>query len=191
MSRSYRTRPKSIIANERMPRDKRGRFTFPRITVRKPEHGDIYPINRKTLAKAYGILPLEYFYGLKEIELRTRCKDIGEPFGKYSPHEKKIILYSVPEKQWNIANPSDTLIAALCRYHAKIRNTEGGIVVEWEADFLLSMFYLSIFFHELGHHYMHQYKCKRKPPMDIYLNEWHADAQVIKLQKRAFRKRID
>jgi hypothetical protein len=174
-----------------MPRDNHGRFIFPRIIIRKPERGDIHPLNRKMIARAYDKLPLEYFYGLKEIELRARSSDIGKPFGKYSPYAKKIILYSVPENQWNISNPSEGLISALRRYHANISNMEDGIIVEWEADFLMSMFYLSIFFHELGHHYVNQYKCKQKPPIDDHLNEWYADMQVIKLQKHAFRRRID
>ncbi len=143
------------------------------------------------IAITYKKLPLEYFYGLKEIELRARCGDIGKPFGKYSRYAKKIILYSVPAREWKIAKAPEGFIAALRRYNAKVSNVEGGIVAEWEAGFLLRMFYLSILFHELGHHYMHQYKCKKKPPMDSYLNEWHADAQVVKLQKHAFKARID
>jgi len=191
MSRSYRTRPKDIIAQERMPCDRHGKIIFPRIVVRKPKPGDVHPLNRKMIARAYDKLPLEYFYGLKEIELRARPGDVGKPFGKYSRCAKKIILYSVPEKQWSISNPADGLIESLHRYDAKVRYIEGGIIVEWEADFLLFMFYLSILFHELGHHYVNQYRCKRKPPIDVYLNEWHADTQVIKLQKHAFRRRID
>ena len=191
MSRSFRTRPKYIIAQERMPRDKQGQILFPRIIVRKPRPGDIHPLNRKMIARAYDKLPLEYFYGLKEIELRARSGDIGKPFGKYSHYAKKIILYSVPDKKWNIENPPDDLIESLRRYYAKISNVAGGIVVEWEADFFLFMFYLSIFFHELGHHYVNQYRSKKKPPIDVYLNEWHADAQVIQLQKYVFGKRID
>jgi hypothetical protein len=143
------------------------------------------------IIRVYNKLPIEYFYGLKEIELRARSSDIGKPFGKYRCYAKKIILYSVPEKQWNIANPTEGFIEALHRYHAKISNVEGGIIVEWKAGLWLSMFYLNILFHELGHHYMHQYKCKQKPPIDDYLNEWHADAQMIKLQKHVFRRRID
>jgi hypothetical protein len=143
------------------------------------------------VAMAYHKLPIEYFYGLKEIELRARTQGVGEPFGKYSCRSKKIILYSVPKYQWNIKKPTKGLIAALRCYHAKVKKVESGIIVEWKESFLLTMFYLSILFHELGHHYMHQYKCKRKPPIDIDLNEWHADAQVIKLQKYAFKTRID
>ncbi|MBN1788620.1 MAG: hypothetical protein JW806_09545 [Sedimentisphaerales bacterium] len=140
---------------------------------------------------SYNKLPLEYFYGLKEIELRARSSDVGDPFGKYSPSAKKIILYSVPKKQWNMSNPPKSFIASLRRYHAKITNTKDGIIVEWESDIVLIMFFISILFHELGHHYMHQYKCKRKPAMGVYLNEWHADAQMIKLQKHVFKTRID
>jgi len=191
MTRSYRTRPKDIIAGERMPRDRHGQFIFPRITVRKPKLGDIHPLDRKMIAIAYRKLPLEYFYGLREIELRARSSGVGKPFGKYSPSARKIILYSVPPRQWNIANASAGLISALRHCAAKINNTERGIIAEWETDFLLSFFYLGVLFHELGHHYMHQYKCKHRPPMDIDLNEWHADAQVVKLQKHAFGRRMD
>lgn len=191
MSRSYRTRPKNIIAKERMPRDKDRQIIFPRIIVRKPRPGDIHPINRGGIAKAFDKLPIDYFYGLKEIELRARPREIGKPFGKYSRSSKKIILYSVPEKQWKISNPSEGLIDALNRYKAKIIKTENGIIVEWEADFLLFMFFLSILFHELGHHYVNQYKNKKKPPIDVNLNEYFADTQVVKLQKYAFGKRID
>jgi hypothetical protein len=191
MSRSYRTRPKNIIAQERMPRDKEGQIIFPRIIVRKPKPGDIHPMSQKMIARAYDKLPIEYFYGLKEIELRARPGEIGKPFGKYSRYAKKIILFSVPEKQWDITNPSQGLIDALNRYNAKIIKTENGIIVEWEDDFLLFMFYLSILFHELGHNYVNQYKNKRKPPLDVNLNEFFADAQVVKLQKYVFGRRID
>ena len=144
MSRSYRTRPKYILAQERMPRNKQGKIIFPRIVVRKPRHGDIHPMSKEMIARAFDKLPIEYFYGLKEIELRARPGNIGKPFGKYSRYAKKIILYSVPEKRWDITNPADGFISALRRYQAKISNVKGGIIVEWEEDFLLFMFYLSI-----------------------------------------------
>jgi hypothetical protein len=191
MSDSYRTRPRGIIARERMPRDRNGRVIYPRIIIRKPRPGDIHPLNRKLITFAYKKLPLEYFYGLKEIELRARTDAVSKPFAKYSIYAKKIIMYSVPKEQWYIEDAPRPLIAALRRYSAKVRKFEDGIIVEWEEDFLLFMFYLSIFFHELGHHYLFQYKCKKRPPMDVYLNEWHADAQVVKLQKLAFGRRID
>jgi len=174
-----------------MPRDKKGRLVFPRIIVRKPRQGDFHPMSRQMIARAYERLPLEYFYGLKEIELRARIGVVGRPFGKYSPQAKKIILYSIPAGPWHIMDPPRGQLNALRRYNARVENAEGGIVVEWPEDYLLFMFYLSVLFHELGHHYLEQYRCKKKPPLDKYLHEWHADAQVVKLQNYAFGKRID
>ena len=191
MSRSFRTRPKDIIARDRMPRDRRGNTVFPRIIVRKPKLGDCHPLDRRMIAAAFEKLPLEYFYGLKQIELRARQGDIGKPFGKYSYHSKTITLYSVPGKLWRIKDISEGWIEALQRYHAEIHGCEGGNVIEWGDSVSLSMFCLSTLFHELGHHYLHQYKGKKKPPRGLGLNEWHADAQIIKLQKHAFHRRID
>lgn len=191
MSRSFRTRPKDLIARDRMPRDRQGDILFPRIIIRKPRPGDCHPLNRRMIARAFEKLPLEYFYGLKEIELRARQGGIGEPFGSYSAYAKKIILYSVPGRLWKIKNPSEGLVAAVRRYHPEIREDETGIAVVWDSAFLLRMFFLSTLFHELGHHYTHQYKGKKKPPLDVRSKEFQADAQVVKLQKHVFGVRID
>ena len=110
MSRSYRTRPKGIVAYDRMPRDSRGNIIFPRIITRKPKAGDIHPLSRRSIAVAYERLPLEYFYGLKEIELRAREGVIGDPFGMYSSHTKQIILYSVPPTDWILEKAPDSYL---------------------------------------------------------------------------------
>lgn len=190
MSRSFRTRPKDILAWERMPRDRQGKIIFPRIVIRKPREGDIHPLSRQDIAIAYKKLPLEYFYGLKEIELRARKGEIGEPFGKYSPYAKKIILYSAPPSCWVFEKAPDSYLDHLENCCAQVTRKDGEAIIEWD-KLSLWFFFLNVLFHELGHHYVHQYKCKQKPPLDVYLNEWYAELQVSRIQKRVFRKSSD
>ena len=188
MSRSYRTRPRSVIADERMPRDGDGNIIFPRIVTRRPKTGDIHPLDKRAIAVAYKRLPLEYFYGLKEIVLMPRNGEVGQPFGKYSPHSKQIVLYSVPASNWVLESAPKSYLDHLKNNHASVSLEGCKAIIEWETPFLF-IFFLNVLFHELGHHYIYQYKCKQKPPMDVYLNEWHADLQVSRIHKHTFRKR--
>lgn len=192
MSRSYKTEPRGKIAWRRMPQDKEGEFVFPRVIVRKPKEGDFHPLSSKDMKVAFEKLPLEYFYGLKEIELRARSKNVlDQPLGKYSTRDKKIILYSVPCGQWKVSKISAGMRQDFTRYRAKISKCDDGFAVEWEQKVGLILFFLiEVFFHELGHHYVHQYKCKRKPPIDIGLNEWLADLHVGRLKDEVFQKRL-
>ena len=84
MSGSYRTLPKNILAIDRMPRDKKGAIIFPRIIVRKPKQGDVHPLDRRSIAIGFNAIPAEYFYGLREIELRPRTGSMQkQAFGRY------------------------------------------------------------------------------------------------------------
>jgi len=190
MEKTYKTEPRQMIASRRMPRDKEGRFVFPRVIVRKPKKGDYHPLSARDIRIAFKKLPLEFFYGLKEIELRARYKNVCEqPLGKYSPRDKKIILYSVPRRLWEAKNVSDGQRSAYLRYGAQIKEGDSGLTVEWKVKVGLILFFLiEVFFHELGHHYVHQYKCKRKPAIDIRLNEWLADLHASRLERLAFKK---
>jgi len=51
------------------------------------------------------------------------------------------------------------------------------------------MFYLAeVFFHELGHHYAHQYKNKRKIPRGLKINEYLAELYKSRIRKGVFGK---
>jgi hypothetical protein len=111
MSRTYRTDKENRIAERRMPRDREGNIVLPRIVRRKPRLGDVHPITNVQLSMVLDLVPLKYLYKLNSIELLPRKDDIGNPFGYYTAHERRIVLYSLPLK-WEM-NCEDELGADL------------------------------------------------------------------------------
>ena len=103
-------------------------------------------------------IPIEYLYGLRRIELRGRLnKEIGRPFGLYSPGEKVITLFSLP-LTWQLTNPGSWLRHSLPKFHAQITHEEDKIHVKWPEESIMSLwFYCEVFTHELGHHFRARY----------------------------------
>ena len=82
MSKSFRTQPEHIIAQRRVKRNASGEIEYPRIVFQKPRPADIYPIDKKLMISILERMPVEYIYGLKKIELRSRKSNrIGDPYG--------------------------------------------------------------------------------------------------------------
>ena len=114
-------------------------------------------------------VPLEYLYGLKQIELRPRADQVGNPYGFYSPGEKLIVLYSAP-RVWELGRVSDEpsllgQIAVLEDYGAQVRRDRNKLMVHWpESVGLEKLYFWQVFLHELGHHYSNQWKRRRKRP---------------------------
>ena len=189
MSGSYRTLPKNILATDRMPRDKKGAIIFPRIIVRKPKQGDVHPLDRKSIAIGFNAIPKEYFYGLREIELRPRTGSMQkQAFGRYYL-DKRLHLYSVPPRTWEYAEITESYGRLVGRYGAKVSESTNGIIIKWDDSISLLMFYLmEVFFHELGHHYAHQYKNKRKTPRGREINEYLAELYKSRIRKGVFGK---
>jgi len=194
MSRSYRTDKESKIAERRMPRDKEGRIIYPRIVVRRPRPGDLHPMTRAQLRSALERIPLKYIYGLRGIEMRPRERStIGDPFARYHPRDKVIHLFSLP-LVWNMGpmEPESfkLLKEQLELFQAEVVEEERIVTVTWPGSGWLSFwFFIQVFTHELGHHYLAQYRHKRKRIRDAALQEFHADMQAVKVFRETFGRR--
>ena len=166
LAHSYRDRPRRITAEINFPRDKRGIMIFPKVVQRKPPKGDVYPFEVKHIRAVMRSLPKEYLYGLKQIELRPRAnlKRIGDPFGVYWGDEKKIILFSVPEKEWLFEKLSDDF-KNYYEFLSAIVSENGphSVKVVWREKRDLAYFYFLVLMHEIGHHIESQYSTKKKP----------------------------
>lgn len=171
MSRSHHTDKEAVIAKRGLKREACGCcVVLPRIIQRKPAPGDIHPVDKAALAGILRSIPEEYLLGLDRIELKPREAPkseegftlIGAPFGFYSLVDKSITLYSLPMK-WVMKKISPGLRRSVLGWSAEIESEEGRIVVTWpSADHLGFWFACTVILHELGHHYRHQYRRKRK-----------------------------
>jgi len=186
MSRSYRTQKESVIAERRMPRDNNGDIEYPRVVERKASRGDIHPLSKSALNRLFrNMLPIEYLYGLKRIELRPRKNSrIGCPFGEYQWDERVIRLYSLP-LEWNLDYFDKELLDSITKYHKNIGPAESGerlIYVKWPEEPMLGMWYYSyVLTHELGHHFNEQYKAKKKRLQTFRHEEMVADLHSKRL----------
>lgn len=78
MADSYRAKPRKIMAKRR--REANPGFRT-RVIERRPNHGDGYPLNKKLINKIIDIIPDEYLFGLKTIELKPRGERVWKTFG--------------------------------------------------------------------------------------------------------------
>lgn len=163
MSRSYRSQSELAIATRRIARRRDGRVKLPRIIDRAPARGDIHPLDKAALTNLLSKLPVEYLYGLSRVELRARQGDeIGRPFASYWTDERAIILYSLP-RAWRFRSMSPEFMRSLAKFHAGFRFEDDTIVVSWSEASLMSLwFYCDVFTHELGHHFVRQYRSKNR-----------------------------
>ena len=167
MSRSFRTEPKRRIAARNANRNEDGRVVLPRIVERLPRIGDVHPISKSKLAQMLSRLPVELYYGLRLIELRSRQNPVGSPFGEYSLSDKTIRLYSLP---LTIHLPSISArqrrLMEVCE--ATIEKRADGFTISWPDAFSMGFwFYHDVFLHELGHHHRFQYPSKTGRPRRI------------------------
>ena len=165
MARSYRTQKPSVLAKTRVPRTDDGAVVLPRIIERKPRLGDSHPLSRRSLAKLLSNAPVEYLFGLERIELRARMgSTVGEPFGKYLRDERAIILYSLPSHWvWPPVTSTSPLIVRMRQFFAEVEIRDNATYVSWPVPEVRMMwFYVEVLAHELGHHYRHQYRNRRK-----------------------------
>ena len=68
MTRSYRTDHPRRVAERRVRRDPKGDPLPPRIIERRPRRGDVHPLPKFVLSRMIPDVPLEYLYGLRQIE---------------------------------------------------------------------------------------------------------------------------
>lgn len=186
MSRSYRTQKESVIARRRTATD-----AVPRVVERGPAAGDIHPLQSRAVRGLFERIPAEYLYGLTRVELRPRrTKAIGRPFGCYWRDEKAIILYSVPPVVWQFRSLSADFRHSLAACHAAITRRDDHVFVTWPDDALISLWYYAhVFTHELGHHYVEQYRAKNGRVGGKLFGEFVAEMHARRFTAQLFKRR--
>jgi hypothetical protein len=162
MSRSYRTEKVSRIATRRLRKNSSGELILPRIVERRPAKGDAHPIPAGVIRRILGVVPVEYVYGLRLIELRARQNSVGLPFAFYRPGERKIVIYSVPPV-WEFELLPPSLRRSLKRFHAAIADSPARTMsrITWNPpEFRTVWFAAEVLAHEFGHHLRFQYRHK-------------------------------
>jgi hypothetical protein len=165
-------------------RDKRGYRVLPRIVNRKPRTGDVHPLTRDQIRYYLLLVPPAYIYGLEAVELRPRKDAVGCPYGLYSEGEKRIWLYSCPAREWRFSEEIWPGHKAVLSYGAKMvtsQNAGKDVVVEWNDPVDIELLFVDALLHELGHHYVNQYKSSRGRPATRSRNEAVANLHVEKL----------
>lgn len=194
MSGSHHTEPPNVYARWHAKRGRKGKVLVPRILHRAPKLGDLHPLNRNIIRNYLMDVPWSYINGLRGIECRPRKGvAVGDPFGLYSPVEKRIWLYSVPLGDWDFLHGASSSNEGWQRYYrrldATVSNTETGIRVSWSRPVDVELLFVNVLFHELGHHYTHAFKRRRKLPKDLNASEGLANMHVGRLWKHVLRVR--
>ena len=128
-----------------------------------------------------------YIYGLERVELRARNHEIGNPYGLYLPDEKVIILYSLP-LTWELPHIGLQLGKSLQRFYAEIESYDNKFVVTWPGENFMGVWFLSyVLAHELGHHYIEQYKTKNGAIPEIDYEEIVADMHGDRISEKLFK----
>jgi hypothetical protein len=98
------------------------------------------------------------------VELRPRSsKEIGRPFGCYLPSDKVIWLYSLPII-WRMKSASSWLRKGAEEFGATVSDFDDLVEINWSLSDnarLDNWFCAYVLTHELGHHFVEQYKVKR------------------------------
>lgn len=189
MSRSRRTRPPRVVAEERAPQTREGERVLPRVVEREPRRGDSHPLSARWLRKALRErVPPEYLLGLKRIELRAReSAEVGEPFGCYLSDERVIRLFSLPMSWETRSTYSDSVTTRSFGIRSEALGG-GRLRLTWPNPTLrLAWFYLEVFAHELGHHHQVQYRHRRKLG-DRIRQELVADLHGARFYRRTLRE---
>ncbi len=181
MSKSYRTQPPRVIASTKL--ESQRPIT---IVERKCIKSDYHPLNKAMINEFLIELPKEYIYGLKALELLDRnSRDIGNPYAIYREDEKSIIIYSVLKKVWVFKSLGNSIRQLYFEHGATEEQCENSISIIWEAPLDLAYFmFCEVLLHELGHHYVNQYRCRNKTPKRDVENEMLADLHAERLSKK-------
>jgi hypothetical protein len=148
----------------------------------------VHPVPKSILEICLPLVPEKYLHGLGSIELRARNGPIGLPFGRYTPGDRQIWLYSLP-LEWRVAEIGEGVAASLTKYGAEVSKSEGGYVVTWPepARALMGLwFFNTVVGHELGHHFNNQYKSRRTPIRGLDYQELHATLHGDRIARSFF-----
>lgn len=187
MSRSYRSQKESVTAERCIQRVTDGSPVLPRIIERAPAPGDSHPLSKRVLGRLLQRVPVEFIYGLSRIELRAReLPRIGAPFGSYWISERAIVLYSLPSV-FHFRTLSADFRRSLNRFHAVIKSDSDGFTISWPEPAVMSLwFYSYVFTHELGHHFIEQYKSKNSRIRSRNAEELVADLHAKRFTDELF-----
>jgi hypothetical protein len=142
MSLSYRTMPTEQLARWHYPRNPDHYLIRPRVIEREPRPGDIHPLPQSDLRAFLGVVPIDYTYNLRFVELRPRVsEEIGHPYGFYRFKERMIVLYSVPAREWFFPLRLQHYAQGYLKsFRADAEITDMGVRVTWKQAKDLSLF---------------------------------------------------
>lgn len=166
MADSYRSKPRKIMAKRRREEDPGFRT---RVIERKPNHGDGYPLNKKLINKIIDIIPDEYLFGLKSIELKARGeREFGRPLATYFNLEKRIEIYSMPFDEILFYHFSPIWKEVMKSWSMKSLSKYSSVIGYYDSsDFAESAsHYCIVLFHEIGHHYSFNFKTRKRSADD-------------------------
>ena len=169
----------------RFPKDRENKIVYPKVIQRACLKSDFFPFDKQPISVLLRLLPKEYIYGLKQVELRPRPNSgIGNPLGLYRRSEKKIILYSAPKNSWDF----DKLGQGAQDYYelhgaTVLKESNSSVKVVWKEVIDLAFLFYTVFLHELGHHYQHQYRTKESIPDLKVSREKFAELVSSKLRR--------
>jgi len=184
MGGSYNTLTPGNAACRRIIRSKTLDGWVPRVIVRKPRQGDIHPLTRKTIGNYLAHIPIEFIVNLKAVELSPRQGPVGHPPGRYEIDERRIRLYSAPADCWRIAAKRQNIVRFSAYLGAEIEPDGEEIVIRWPDRTALELFYVDVLLHEIGHHYVHLDRRRRKPPGRHADNEFRAELWKSRLWRQ-------
>jgi hypothetical protein len=189
MAHSHHTEKEWVMAGKEMPRNSDGCIRYPTVIARKPHRGDIHPLSKSFLEGMMPRVPLEYLFGLRKIELRPRLSPrIGEPFGCYLIRERVVVLYSLPLEWW-LERISQGWREHLTGYRAGVAEADGWVRVVWPGEVeLMLWFWDQVFYHELGHHFVEQYKNRNGRVRTRREHEFKAGMHVGRYLNRRYRR---
>jgi len=188
MAHSRHTAPEAAQAEWGIGRTPEGERRLPPILVRKPRRGDEHPIPKSQLERFLSGTRIEYLYGLKRIEMRARVGvTIGEPFGVYYFRERTVVLYSLP-RVWELSRLSDGWERLFVSYGARV-DRGSPIHVSWPTRLSLKLwFWDQVVMHELGHHFVEQYRSKNGRVRSRKAHERLADLHVGRYLSRRYQQ---
>src|SRR5262249_47775900 len=101
-----------------------------------------------------------------------------------------IRLYSCPPRFWRFSSAVWPRHEGLLSCGARMITSHDatGVRVEWHDRDDLEMFYIHTLFHELGHHYVRQYRSSRGRPKTRKTNEIVADLHDVKISTHLKRR---
>lgn len=185
MARTRHTDSPKVIAGRA---ERRTGIARPRVVERRPRRGDVHPIPKRLVEAFLLVVPNEYVHGLRRVELRARQDAVGRPYAYYSRREKIVVIHSVP-LEWSFASLGRSEARSLLRGGAEVEVRDDSVVVRWDdVEKLGFWFAFDVLFHELGHHFIHQYRRRKDGSASRNDHELRADTKALRI-RRAFVRR--